>query len=968
MLKKSLLSLAVTASMVGLAGCNISSTTDGAGAKPELQAQQEAVASAYGTYPIFDPVNAKLALGNDLLFAAQAEGGAETTEQDGTMNAGAPGGNPVVAAINDLDGISTVAPIDFAMSGSVDPDTVVADETVFLVRLPNSLDVQPGQAPGAASFAIPTTIDASDNPLKFSDVDQLDLASIAALYSDAAGDPIAEAATNLPLTIALQPQAGDDYDVKVIDVEGTDNVIRVTPLKPLDARSKYIVVITKGVLDADGDAIKGSRDYEFIRSAETSEFISSSLVSVQRLIAGWEGLASSIITQGGADTAKAALLAPGFALTSAFTTTDPHAVLKAMAYPGTWVSTDLVQNDTTIASALTSGATSNVAAAVAAVADNIRQAAGGAVANEGIVPTEREYAFIDDLVLPNPAGGTVTVNQVPLIALNDATSAVGGSKVLVSQGAIELPQYTKTLAADADSIWNASTALATALGKTLPSDLLSSEGKAEADATSYNVTYRFPFPVEQRKAVVPLLFIEPVDSAKATAYAGLGAELAASAALGNCARTSGKWPVTIFQHGITTNRATTLLMGAQLAQSTCSVVVAMDLPHHGIAPRTSDRNGDDIDNSLLGLTVTYNSDTAAVSPFAAAVNVKANDEADSAKDLMGALTERHEGLYLNSNRVATPMAYGTTKAGKSGDFFVRLDNFQRTRDNMRQAVMDLLNLNATLAAIDIDGDGNPDLDVSDVDFVGHSLGAILGTTFVSVNNDAAIQAGNSALNQVQSAVFATPGGSLPKLLQNSVAFRESLIPGLAASGVPEGTSSFESFLTIFQAIVDSGDPINFVSALASGADSETPSLIIEVVGGGAISSTDSDSETTKLPDALIALGGYPSDTVVPNNATGSTYADGSTRIDSADLPLVGTDALADLLGSVHVDASGAESYPITKFKEGTHGTFSSADAYLAFIQMVTQAGSFTLQNGAAISTDSSAVVASDSVLLEVPAL
>jgi len=41
---------------------------------------------------------------------------------------------------------------------------------------------------------------------------------------------------------------------------------------------------------------------------------------------------------------------------------------------------------------------------------------------------------------------------------------------------------------------------------------------------------------------------------------------------------------------------------------------------------------------------------------------------------------------------------------------------------------------------------------------------------------------------------------------------------------------------------------------------------------------------------------------------------------------------------------------------------------LAFIQMVTQAGSFTLQNGAAVSTDSSAVVASDSVLLEVPAL
>jgi len=52
--------------------------------------------------------------------------------------------------------------------------------------------------------------------------------------------------------------------------------------------------------------------------------------------------------------------------------------------------------------------------------------------------------------------------------------------------------------------------------------------------------------------------------------------------------------------------------------------------------------------------------------------------------------------------------------------------------------------------------------------------------------------------------------------------------------------------------------------------------------------------------------------------------------------------------------------------EGTHGTFSSADANLAFIRMVTQTGSFTLQNGTADSTDSSAVVASESVLLDVP--
>jgi hypothetical protein len=133
-------------------------------------------------------------------------------------------------------------------------------------------------------------------------------------------------------------------------------------------------------------------------------------------------------------------------------------------------------------------------------------------------------------------------------------------------------------------------------------------------------------------------------------------------------------------------------------------------------------------------------------------------------------------------------------------------------------------------------------------------------------------------------------------------------------------------------------------------------MIIEMIGGGAISSADSDTETTKLPDSLIALGVYPADTVIPNSTTAATQ-------ETARLPLAGTDPMIELLGSTEVDTAGAnqvQSYPVTKFNQGTHGTFSSADSVAVFTEMVTETATFVGSAGAAIS------VANDDVLGEAP--
>ena len=988
MLKKSLLSLAVTASMVGLAGCNISSTADNAGTTPSVQTENTAAASTK-VYPFFNPARSVLPVGIDLLFSG-------TT--DGTASVGNDQGSPVKKALNDMDGISTLAPIDVQFNNSIDPSSAVAGSTVFLVKLPNAASVG-----GAVNLILPDGVVASS-------VNPLDLSSIAPFFATtkANGDPADDSAfaagTGLPESVAAlnlfgandsipfgspspaptqtdgilaaQPVAADgvvsdaDYEVTVVSLNGVENnTIRISPLKPLDSQTKYVVFVTGSVKDASGAKVSASPDYASITG--TKDLVSPVLKNVRLLIDNLEALGGQIITAGGSNLAP---LADGIVFSAPFTTTDPDTVLKSMAYPGYWAESGVANNDPTTAATLiaTAEGAGLAAAGTGATLKGVAQGLGltvdqstvfaagymlsGALTSDTSVsdgnPYESPRARPFELIKNVTVAPSVSVNQAPLVALNSSTAALGGAKVLISQGGIELPQYTTTITdPNAVTSWQENTAVGVVLD-TVAGKAAGTTPPSDSDGTK-NVTYRYPFAKEQRTAVVPVILIEPTVAAKATALAALGA------ADSGCTKPAGGWPVIISQHGFTVHRAGALLMGAKLAQETCSVVVAMDLPHHGIAPSSSDRNGVDEANAALGLTVTYNDDTAAVAPFAKAVNTIVTDTPTS---LLANLAERHEGLYLDATNTVQAMTWGDTKAGKSGDFFIQLTNFQRTRDNNRQAVMDLLNLNATLASMDIDGDAAVDLDVSNVSFVGHSLGAITGASFVAVNNDAKVQlassvtklaGGTHTLPKIKSAVLATPGGGLTKLLENSVSYGPRIIGGLSSlAGIQQGDASFESFMKVFQSTVDSGDPMNFISDLKDGGSSKTPTLIIEMIGGGAISTADSAESTTKLSDAFIALGIYPTDHVVPNNTTSAT-------VETARLPLAGTDPMIRLLGSTEVKTAGAaqaQAYPVTKFNQGTHGTFSSVDSVAVFTEMVTETATFIGSAGTVIT------VANDDIL------
>lgn len=293
------------------------------------------------------------------------------------------------------------------------------------------------------------------------------------------------------------------------------------------------------------------------------------------------------------------------------------------------------------------------------------------------------------------------------------------------------------------------------------------------------------------------------------------------------------WPVVIFQHGITRNR-TDLFTLADALSFEGYVAVAMDLPLHGI----TDTNN----------------------PF-------------YLRDM-----ERTFNLDVVNNTSGAAGADG--KIDASGAHFINLRSLLTTRDNMREAAQDLRQLAITLPYVDLNGDGKPDLDAQRMHFVGHSLGGIVGSVFLGMDEQ-----------QVRSATLGMAGGGVARLLDGSPTFGPVIAAGLASAGLIKDTPAYATFLDVAQTVVDSGDPINYAAAAAK----LHPLHLIEVVGSHAV-----------LPDQ-----------VVPNTVENS--------------PLSGTEPLAQAMGlqatsrSVH-NRQGLRS--LVRFTEGDHSSLISPVAAL----------------------------------------
>ena len=271
------------------------------------------------------------------------------------------------------------------------------------------------------------------------------------------------------------------------------------------------------------------------------------------------------------------------------------------------------------------------------------------------------------------------------------------------------------------------------------------------------------------------------------------------------------WPVVIFQHGITRNRLDMLAVADGLAKAGF-VVVAIDLPLHGITD-TDDMPTD-----------------ANYSPF-----YDNQLFAQAAPSLM--TTERTFNLDLQNNSTSAPGPDG--KIDGSGSHFINLPSLITSRDNIRQAVSDLLTLANTLktaGGIAVAGAGPLKIDPTKIRFFGHSLGAIVGSTLLGVDNGGLFGA----------AVLANPGGGIAKLLDASGTIGPNIAGGLAASGVQQGSDDYETFIRFAQQLIDPADPINYAKLARANHKID----MIEVIGDAVVP----NSADTTCPAKLSLAG------------------------------------------------------------------------------------------------------------------
>jgi len=269
-------------------------------------------------------------------------------------------------------------------------------------------------------------------------------------------------------------------------------------------------------------------------------------------------------------------------------------------------------------------------------------------------------------------------------------------------------------------------------------------------AAGSNLTWINPVPVATSTETVPLMVSIP----KAPAKPGSG------------------WPVVIYQHGITTNRATLLAVADALAGAGFAAV-AIDMPLHGLTGNETD-----------GTEAFYDPVTG----------------------------ERTFDLDLVDNTTSAPGPDGVTDS--SGTHFINLASLLTSRDNVRQAEADLLSLTRALSVMDYDGGGS-DFDTANIRFLGHSLGGIAGATFLALEPT------------VGAATLAMPGGGIAKLLDGSATFGPRIAAGLAAKGIDKGTSDYEAFMASAQMVLDSGDPINYSADIGANRGIH----LVEIIGG-----------------------------------------------------------------------------------------------------------------------------------------
>ncbi|WP_029654080.1 hypothetical protein [Marinobacter daepoensis] len=889
MFKKTLISLAV-ASSLGLTGCfDNGSDSRNENPKPEY-ADTDSLSGK--TYPFFAPGASRLPVPNDLLYSGTVDGTFNLDVDDKST--------PPEVALNQLSGASTVAPIVILTSGQLDESAgnVQIGKNVHLIEL-----------------------------------------------AYASGDPVQGlgAGESPTLEITLSGPANMPKVRAEVETLGGTSAIRILPLEPLKPGKRYVVVVTNGVKDINGEPIIQDPSYSNLTAEGTkdnpgAELPSQDLLPVRTLINKlWEPIAINYAKAIGQP-----LTEEQIALSYSFTTSKDEKVLQYIAEPASWFEDQLTGflSVSAAKSAIEAGASdyasikSTVNGTIAGFpSDSIKtalapafdappplgcQGTTGQVAVSCVsvalatslspllpTPTTSNRGA-DDFTLGAPTGVGL-VSAVANKVYKEVNTLLGGNAptVLAVQGTVSLPYY---LGATAETVgakaWKADNNLATSLNSKFESINLKIPQGVKGEGGQFLsevVNTIFPFPAKETDVDVPVLIIYP-----------------------QIPNTRG---VVQFQHGITTDRSAALTFGTALA-ALGYTVVAIDQPLHGVDSFTQE------DQELLARTLLLAANPSFTDTEIAGLTalILAEDQATLAAQVGDPNTATS---LINTVKYAGSTIPGIAASddkerhfglSESGELFINLLNFTNTRDNVRQSAVDQMNLRMSLNDLDLSQLGGASLNGSNFYLAGHSLGTITGTPFAASVNANQVPAPGVTDNDISGISLLTPGAGIVRMLENSPAFAPSIIAGLAnaSTPVPQNTPNYSTFLNVFQAAMDSADPINFIDNLRAG----NAGVYNAIVQGDLVIPNAADEKRWGIE---------PLEGTLPGELAGQQVM---VDVDSFPAPLAGSYPLVGL--GEGLDAAGIESSPFFFSIEGYqdeegnlgHGTPVSAQPAQAFAEMV----------------------------------
>jgi pimeloyl-ACP methyl ester carboxylesterase len=314
-----------------------------------------------------------------------------------------------------------------------------------------------------------------------------------------------------------------------------------------------------------------------------------------------------------------------------------------------------------------------------------------------------------------------------------------------------------------------------------------------------------PVPAKRADMPIPVLVTIPNDN---TDYAAANGGTAVKPAEG--------WPVVIFQHGITTNRLLTFALAEPLNNAGYAVI-AIDLPLHGIPYPEIDF--ETITPEELGAILT-NTPTALLR--------------------VPGVPERTFDLDVNGD--------GTIDA--SGTHFIQIANALVSRDNLRQATSDLVTLMRSIPTMDVDGDAAPDFDGSRIHVIGMSLGSMVVTNTLAVDDTPV------------TASLGMPGGVLVDWALDSFSFGPLIEAGLQGSGLVPNTSLYNNFIRDVQNLVDAADPISHGRRAAS----TSPIHFIQADGDATVTNSSSNKLAAEMKRAGLVDYSYEDGTeIIPGS-------------------------------------------------------------------------------------------------------